>query len=65
MMLELHRRSDGKAMLVNMDFVMKIFPDRYGKSDGAVLRFGEGTDEVRESVEQIKAALENKGARCP
>ena len=59
-MFKFHRRLDGAAILVNPEFVMKVFPGRYGKGDGTVLKFGEGTEEVRESIEEIEAVLARK-----
>lgn len=57
MLIELHRRSDNAALLVNMRFVVAIFEGRYGKEQGTVIRLEQGTYEVNESLAAIRALL--------
>jgi hypothetical protein len=56
-LIELHRRSDGAPLLVNMKYVVAMFEGRYGKGDGTVIRLEQGTYEVSESLASIGALL--------
>ena len=56
-LIELHRRSDGAAILVNMEYVVAIFEGTYGKKDGTVIRLEQGTYEVAESLAAIRVLL--------
>jgi len=57
--IELHRATDGEMILVNSDFIMRVFRGSYGERRTCILQ-EHGTVEVTETLDEVKGKLQAK-----